>query len=90
MKYRVLHSSQHRFHLDLCVRRLTQAEADTLYYTLMNRDEVENVQVFVRTAQMIVKYRGQSEKILLEYWKAVTEDTGAPGIRPGSFFQSNQ
>lgn len=67
MKYRVLHSSQHRFHLDLCVRRLTQAEADTLYYTLMNRDEVENVQVFVRTAQMIVKYRGQSEKILLEY-----------------------
>ena len=67
MKYRVLHSSQHRFHLDLCVRRLTQAEADTLYYTLMTRDEVENVQVFVRTAQMIVKYRGQSEKILLEY-----------------------
>lgn len=67
MKYRILHRSKNRFHLDLCKRRFTQAEADTLYYTLMNRDEIESVQVFVRTAQLNVKYRGKTEDILLDY-----------------------
>ena len=67
MKYRVLHRSKNRFHLDLCKRRFTQEEADTLYYTLMNRDEVESVQVFARTAQLTVKYYGMTEAVLLDY-----------------------
>ena len=67
MKYRVLHRSKNRFHLDLCQRRFTQEEADILYYTLMNRDEVESVQVYVRTAQLTVKYYGKAETVLLDY-----------------------
>ncbi len=67
MKYRVLHRSKNRFHLDLCKRRFTQEEADTLYYTLMNRDEVESVQVYVRTAQLAVKYYGKTEATLLAF-----------------------
>ncbi len=67
MKYRLLHRSRNRFHLDLLKRRLTSSEADILYYTLMNRDEVESVQVYARTAQVVIKYRGNSEKRLLKY-----------------------
>ena len=66
MKYRILHRSGQRVHLDLARRRLTGQEADVLYYTLIEREDVESVQVFARTGELILRYRGQAEKDLLE------------------------
>lgn len=64
MKYRILHHTKGRLHLDLQERRLGGQEADVLYYMLTERDEVESVQVFARTAQVIIRYRGPASTLL--------------------------
>lgn len=75
MDYTVTHTSAKRVHLQLGKRRLTQQEADTLYYALTERDDVESVQVFPRTAQLICRYRND-DKSLLAFLKDLSlEDT---------------
>ncbi len=64
MRYRISHTSRNKFHLQLAKRRLTKQEADVLYYALNDRDEVESVQVFARTAQVIVTYRSDKDLLL--------------------------
>lgn len=64
MKYRITHQGRNRFHLQLAKRRLTALEADTLYYALVERDDVESVKVYARTAQLIVKCYDNSKEVL--------------------------
>ncbi|MBQ1311568.1 MAG: heavy metal translocating P-type ATPase, partial [Blautia sp.] len=65
MRYRILHQSRNRFHIALTRRRLKDQEADVLYYTLLERDDVESVQVFTRTAEAVVRCRGNVTDNLL-------------------------
>ncbi len=55
MKYTVLHKAKGQLHLALPRRRLTGEEADVLYYALLDRPGVQNVQVLYRTAQVILR-----------------------------------
>ena len=64
MKYSILHRTDRRFHLDLAKRRLSPAEADLLYYALVDLDEVESVQVFARTGQLTVRCRSSAAEVL--------------------------
>lgn len=64
MKYRIIHHCRNRIHLDIPKRRLTEEEADVLYYCLLEREDTEQVQVFARTAQVAVRYRGNPEALL--------------------------
>ncbi|MDO4523032.1 MAG: heavy metal translocating P-type ATPase [Eubacteriales bacterium] len=64
MKYTIEHESRNRFHLRFKKRRLTPEEADLVYYALAGRDEVETVQVYARTAQVVVRYRSDRSRLL--------------------------
>ena len=64
MKYRIEHESKGRFRLKLAKQRLTTEEADVLYYTLLERDDVETVKVLQKSAQVIVHYYYGRKKLL--------------------------
>lgn len=64
MKYRITHHSRNRLHMDLAKRRLTQDEADVLYYALSEREDVISVSVYPRTAQVTLRYNGSPYKVL--------------------------
>ncbi len=66
MRYRIEHESKGRFRLQLDRPRLTTEEADVLYYTLLDRDDVETVKVLQKSAQVIVRYY-YGRKNLLEF-----------------------
>ena len=57
MKYRILYEGRDRLHLGLARGRLSQREADILYYALAERRDVIKAQVFVRTGQVSVRFR---------------------------------
>ncbi len=61
-------------HLDLSKSRLTGQEADLIYYALSDRDDVESVQVFARTGQVIYRYRGSSDAQLLTFLDELETD----------------
>ncbi len=65
MKFSIIHESAGRFHLQLSKSRLTVSQADTLYYALVDRDEIESIQIFRRTAQLVIKYRYNGDDVLL-------------------------
>jgi heavy metal translocating P-type ATPase len=62
--YRIIQRTPNRFHLDLMQRRLSETEADVLYYTLIELPGIENVKVYQRTAQLAVRYVGVESAIL--------------------------
>ena len=64
MKYTIRQKNKGRLHLVLDQQRLTAQEADVLYYSLIEQEGVERVQVFPRTAQVILQYSGRPEGIL--------------------------
>ena len=64
MKFRLIHQSPNRFHLDLTKKRLTESEADVLYYTLIEMSGVTHVKVYTRTAQLAVIYNGVRSALL--------------------------
>ena len=64
MRYQIRQKNRGRLHLDLDRRRLNTDEADALYYSLIELECVEKVQVFPRTGQLIVRYGGSGEDIL--------------------------
>ncbi len=61
MRYQILHESRNRVHIGLVRRRLKQQEADILYYSLIEREDIESVQVYARTAEVSFRYRGKRE-----------------------------
>ncbi len=64
MEYRILHKADHEIHLDLKKRRLTNEEADVLYYNLLDIPGVNTVSVYYRTAQVIVRFNKHPDRKL--------------------------
>lgn len=64
MIYRLIQRTPNRFHLDLMQRRLSETEADALYYSLIDLPGIENVKVYQRSAQLTVRYVGVESAIL--------------------------
>jgi heavy metal translocating P-type ATPase len=64
MRFQLIHQSPNRFHLDLTQKRLTESEADVLYYTLIEMPGVTRVKVYARTAQLAVIYDGVRSALL--------------------------
>lgn len=76
MRFRLIHQSPNRFHLDLTKKRLTEGEADVLYYTLIEMPAVTRVKVYARTAQLVVIYNGV-RSALLDYISTMDLDDPA-------------
>lgn len=64
MRYQIRQKNRGRLHLQLEQRRLTSEEADILYYALIELEGVVKVQVFPRTAQVIVQHDGAERTVL--------------------------
>ena len=82
MKFTVLHRAKGQIHLDLARRRLTGEEADALYYSLLDRPGMQNVQVLYRTAQVVVRYNPSlpgAERELLRFLRQT--DLSDPELR---------
>ena len=71
MIFKIVHRSKNRIHIELQKRHLTAQEADLLYYAVADREEVESIQVFARTAQAIVHLRDGNEDSLLSFLNAL-------------------
>jgi len=79
MRYRIKRQSPGRIHLALARGRLSREEADILYYALIERRDVVNASVYVRTGEVSVQYRGDGEA-LLEYLDGLKLD-GDSGVK---------
>ena len=64
MRYRVLHEGPGQLHLKLARGRLSEREADILYYALIDRLEVVKASVFARTGEVSIRVRHDPEKLL--------------------------
>ena len=64
MRYRIKRQAQNRLHLILERGRLTQEEADILYYALIERRDVVRASVYVRTGEVSVQFRNDPEELL--------------------------
>lgn len=64
MQYEMIHRSPGRFHINFHKQRLSEAEADVLYYNLIDMSGVTDVTVYQRTAQLAVRYDGRVAPIL--------------------------
>ena len=64
MRYRVLHEGSGQLHLKLARGRLSEREADILYYALIDRLEVVKATVFARTGEVSIRVRRDPEGLL--------------------------
>lgn len=64
MKCKVLHRSKNRIRVHMFYRNMTLDEADVVEYYFRNIPEVKNVEVFDRTSDVIVEYRGNEKDII--------------------------
>lgn len=64
MKCKVLHRSKNRIRVHMFYRNMTLDEADVVEYYFRNIPEVKNVEVFDRTCDVIVEYRGSEKDII--------------------------
>ena len=73
MKFTVNHKAKGQLDIDLAYRRLSEEEADVLYYALVDLPGVHNVQVLPRTARLILRFRpGEKESAeLIKYLKGI-------------------
>ncbi len=69
MRYRIVHRAKRQLHLDLAMRRLQEQEADVLYYALIEREDIESIKVYARTANVVIRYRGEAEADILTFMK---------------------
>lgn len=64
MKCKVLHRSKNRIRVHMFYRNMTLDEADVVEYYFRNIPEVKKVEVFDRTCDVIVEYRGSEKDII--------------------------
>ena len=71
MKFKVNHKAKGQLDIDLAARRLSEEEADVLYYALVDLPGVHNVQVLPRTARLLLRFKaGEKESAeLVNYLK---------------------
>lgn len=65
MKCKVLHRSKNRIRIHMFYRNMTLDEADIVEYYFRDIPVVKNVEVFDRTSDVIVEYRG-NEKVIID------------------------
>ena len=66
MRYRILHRSRFKVHIDLEAGRLREEEADALYYGLVESDAVISVQVFTRIGEVVVRHQEGAGDAVIE------------------------
>ena len=73
MKFKVNHKAKGQLDIDLAARRLSEEEADVLYYALVDLPGVHNVQVLPRTARLLLRFKaGEKESAeLVSYLKGL-------------------
>ena len=64
MKCQILHESRGRMRVHLMCARMTLHEADLLEYTLSAREGVEDVRVYDRTCDAVIRYSGPRAAVL--------------------------
>lgn len=64
MKFTIKHEIKGRMRIHLVRKNLTYEQADTLQYYLQNKDAVKTVKIYERTADAVIFYEGDRERIL--------------------------
>ncbi|MBQ3335260.1 MAG: heavy metal translocating P-type ATPase [Eubacteriaceae bacterium] len=64
MRYSIQHRSKNRLHINLVKSRLNDADADALYYALIDAPAVRAVSVKARTARVVLQTSGDVEALL--------------------------
>ena len=57
MRYQIIHETEGQLHIKLPFRRLTEREADLVYYGLTNHTDVISTHVFPRTASAVIRFQ---------------------------------
>ena len=86
MKFTVNHKAKGQLDIDLAYRRLSEEEADVLYYALVDLPGVHSVQVLPRTARLLLRFHpGEKESAeLISYLKGIDlADPELKGKIPG-------
>ncbi len=65
MEYRITHQSERQLHLDLTKRRLGKREADLLYYSLIEKEDVDSVRVFARCGEAVIRFKAKAKEAIL-------------------------
>ena len=63
MRFAIRHEIKNRLRIHLCVKRLSFREADTLEYYLRSFDEVNEVRIYERTADVVIRFDGDRSRI---------------------------
>ncbi len=63
MRFSIRHEIKNRLRIHLCVKRLSFREADTLEYYLRSFDEVNEVRIYERTADVVIRFDGDRSRI---------------------------
>ncbi len=90
MRYSILHEAPGRLHIGLARQRLGDREADILYYALIERRDVIKVQVYPRTGQLTLRYRGDREELLALLDRLTLKDQEAVRIPAVSARATNE
>ena len=64
MKYIILHQSKNRIHINLIRNRLSDQQADALYYALIDAPAVRSVSVKAHIAQVVLQISGDAKPLL--------------------------
>ncbi len=67
MKYYIKHQGTKQLRIKLPLRRLTETEADVLYYSLSGLKDVISVSVFRRTAEAVIRFQKGADSKILSY-----------------------
>ncbi len=64
MRFEIRHEINNRIRLHLAAKRLSFKEADTLEYYLKSCDEIREVRIYERTADVVVRFDGDRSRII--------------------------
>ena len=64
MKCRILHESQGRMRIHMCINRMSLKQADIAEYYLKNIECIESVKVYDRTCDAVISYTGSRSVII--------------------------
>ena len=64
MKFQILHEIKGRMRIHLVQKKMADEQADALCYYLGQWENVENIKVYERTQDMVIRYHGERDLIL--------------------------
>ena len=84
MKCKILYKSNNRIRVHLFHKNMSLKEADLIEYYFRNLQQVKNVQVFDRTSDVVVFYRGDINEIIEAFATFHMEDAETLDIVPSN------